>query len=255
MSHPLYLRWRSYEAAPKENIDISPSAIVLSTKQKTEAVDIVYLQLHIAVLFMLPPPAVAAATATSILNNAVPTILTSAAAFAMATIAPTVPTATETLSSAIATATGSPHDPPPNGECRLLGPFALIVQAALGGLALLALVFKRYRERPQRPLKIWAFDVSKQVVGSVLVHIANLVMSMLSSGQLSIKVGPEHIQGADEPYTPNPCSFYLLNLAIDVSRSILIHTKIVTCTNATIRPPSVFQYLSSFSASSLPYSA
>jgi hypothetical protein len=204
---------------------------------------------------MLPPPAVAAATATSILNNAVPTILTSATAFAIATIAPTVPTATETLSSAIATATGSPHDPPPNGECRLLGPFALIVQAALGGLALLALVFKRYRERPQRPLKIWAFDVSKQVVGSVLVHIANLVMSMLSSGQLSIKVGPEHIQGADEPYTPNPCSFYLLNLAIDVSRSILIHTKIVTCTNATIRPPSVFQYLSSFSASSLPYSA
>lgn len=95
-----------------------------------------------------------------------------------------------------------------NGECKLLGPFALFIQGALGVLALLVLVFKRWRERPQRPLKIWAFDASKQVVGSALLHIANLLMSMLSSGQLTIKAGD---------YQANPCSFYLLNLAIDVS--------------------------------------
>ena len=95
-----------------------------------------------------------------------------------------------------------------NGECKLLGPFALVVQAALGALALLSLVYKRWRERPQRPLKIWAFDASKQVVGSALLHVANLLMSMLSSGQLTVK--------ADD-YQANPCSFYLLNLAIDVS--------------------------------------
>ena len=97
-----------------------------------------------------------------------------------------------------------------NGECKLLGPFALIVQAALGALALLSLVYKRWRERPQRPLKIWAFDASKQVIGSALLHVLNLLMSMLSSGQLTVKVK------ADE-YQANPCSFYLLNLAIDVS--------------------------------------
>lgn len=97
-----------------------------------------------------------------------------------------------------------------NGECRLLGPFALIVQGALGALALLSLVYKRWRERPQRPLKIWAFDASKQVFGSVLLHIANLLMSMLSSGQLTVKPGD---------YQANPCSFYLLNLAIDVSNT------------------------------------
>lgn len=95
-----------------------------------------------------------------------------------------------------------------NGECRLLGPFALFIQAALGALALLSLVYKRWRERPQRPLKIWAFDASKQVFGSVLLHIANLFMSMLSSGELTLKAGD---------YQANPCSFYLLNLAIDVS--------------------------------------
>lgn len=95
-----------------------------------------------------------------------------------------------------------------NGECRLLGPFALFIQGALGLLALLSLVYKRWRERPQRPIKIWAFDASKQVVGSALLHVANLLMSMLSSGEFTVKAGD---------YQANPCSFYLLNLAIDVS--------------------------------------
>jgi hypothetical protein len=93
------------------------------------------------------------------------------------------------------------------GKCELLGGFAIIVQGALGGLALLSLVFKRWRERPQRPLKIWGFDVSKQVVGAILIHMANLLLSMISSGDL--QSGPSN---ADL----NPCSFYLLNLAIDV---------------------------------------
>jgi hypothetical protein len=180
---------------------------------------------------MLPPPSVVVSTATFL--DAVPTLLSSAA-FAIATVSvpsasiPNVPSATEILAAALATASAiaagsdkGPHEPLPNGECRLLGPFALIVQGALGGLALLALVYKRWRERPQRPLKIWAFDVSKQVVGSVLVHIANLLMSLLSSGQLPIKVGPQHVSrdtaATNDRYVPNPCSFYLLNLAIDVS--------------------------------------
>lgn len=94
-----------------------------------------------------------------------------------------------------------------NSECRLLGPFSILVQAALGALALLSLVFKRWRERPQRPVKVWAFDVSKQVFGSSMLHLANLLMSMFSAGQLEIH----------RDYKPNPCSFYLLNLGIDVS--------------------------------------
>ncbi|KFY68520.1 hypothetical protein V496_01012 [Pseudogymnoascus sp. VKM F-4515 (FW-2607)] len=112
-----------------------------------------------------------------------------------------------------------------NGECELLGPFALFVQLALGGLALLALVFKRWRERPQRPVKVWAFDVSKQVVGSVLLHGANLVMSMLSSGRFSMKV-EDVIETRDEGGSgsgePNPCSFYFLNLLIDTTIGIPI---------------------------------
>ena len=98
------------------------------------------------------------------------------------------------------------------GECELLGSFAILIQGALGILALGSLVFKRWRERPQRPVKIWAFDVSKQVVGSILLHLANLLMSMLSSGTLTVSSPSESAS------TANPCSFYLLNLAIDVSQ-------------------------------------
>lgn len=105
-----------------------------------------------------------------------------------------------------------------NGECQLLGPFALIIQASLGALALLSLVYKRWRERPQRPIKIWAFDASKQVVGSMLLHVANLLMSMLSSGELSVT------PATSKDYQANPCSFYLLNLAIDVRQEYLFRT-------------------------------
>lgn len=99
-----------------------------------------------------------------------------------------------------------------NGECRLLGSFSLIVQAALGALALLSLVYKRWRERPQRPVKVWAFDVSKQVFGSAMLHLANLLMSMFSAGQFDIT----------STYKPNPCSFYLLNIGIDTTLGIPI---------------------------------
>ncbi|KAA8649990.1 uncharacterized protein ATNIH1004_002670 [Aspergillus tanneri] len=99
------------------------------------------------------------------------------------------------------------RDADDSGECRLLGPFSLLVQAALGALALLSLVYKRWRERPQRPVKVWAFDVSKQVFGSAMLHLANLLMSMFSAGQLEIT----------SDYKPNPCSFYLLNLGIDTT--------------------------------------
>lgn len=134
-------------------------------------------------------------------------------------------------STASGVASGSPDDGN-RGECQLLGSFALFVQLALGGLALMSLVYKRWRERPQRPVKIWFFDASKQVFGSVLVHVANVFMSMLTSGRFSIKVEPAAVSAAammvkrfagprdvidDGDYAPNPCSFYLLNLAIDVS--------------------------------------
>ncbi|KAF4438897.1 vacuolar membrane [Fusarium acutatum] len=109
---------------------------------------------------------------------------------ATSAIASAASLASSTAASATFIASGAPQsydEDDSNGECSLLGSFALLVQGALGALALLSLVYKRWRERPQRPLKIWFFDVSKQVFGSVLVHIANIFMSMLTSGRFSVQ--------------------------------------------------------------------
>ena len=107
-----------------------------------------------------------------------------------------------------------------NGECNLLGDFALLVQGALGLLAVSSLAIKRLRESPRRPMKIWFFDVSKQVFGSVLLHLANVLMSMLSSGKFDVATTtaatPQYTVTDEQGKQPNPCSFYLLNLAIDV---------------------------------------
>lgn len=107
-------------------------------------------------------------------------------------------------------------------QCKLLGPFALLVQGALGVLALLTLVVKRFRENPKRPWRVWFFDVAKQVTGAIILHLINLMMSELGAGNLENQVAElgSQAQPDEEGRKPNPCSFYLLNLAIDVSHSV-----------------------------------
>ena len=74
--------------------------------------------------------------------------------------------------------------------------------------------------------------MSKQVIGSALVHLANLLLSLLSSGTFTTEPTPTTALGAarlalrrrhagaedggDNGHHSNPCSFYLLNLGIDV---------------------------------------
>lgn len=140
-----------------------------------------------------------------------PPEVSQSAAFAVPTAAP----------SSVAAAGKHPLDGEDGkGECNLLGDFALLVQGALGLLAVSSLAIKRLREHPRRPMKIWFFDVSKQVFGSVLLHLANVLMSMLSSGQFDIATQTQNAGAAavaaEKGDDPNPCSFYLLNLAIDV---------------------------------------
>lgn len=136
-----------------------------------------------------------------------------AVAFVVTVSGESIPTTTTSFPSAEPTTDPVPAEASANPDekgdrdCKLLGPFSLLIQLALGAFALLALVYKRWKERPQRPLKVWAFDVSKQVFGSGMLHLANIFMSMISAGQFDIT----------EEYNANPCSYYLLNLGIDVS--------------------------------------
>ncbi|KLO19900.1 hypothetical protein SCHPADRAFT_817456 [Schizopora paradoxa] len=86
-------------------------------------------------------------------------------------------------------------------SCRLLGPTALIVQALMGVLVVLSLLYKRHREKPKRPWKIWMFDVSKQIAGQAFVHGINVLISDLAAHHSS----------------KNPCVMYFLNILIDTT--------------------------------------
>lgn len=100
-------------------------------------------------------------------------------------------------------------------ECRLLqGVYALVAQALLVGIVMLSLAFKRYRERPQRPLLVWAMDVSKQVVSSGAAHVGGLAFSILAHWQT-------RSQGTSE------CSWYFVIYTMDttlgVSLTLMMH--------------------------------
>ncbi|KAJ7639253.1 vacuolar membrane protein-domain-containing protein [Roridomyces roridus] len=89
-------------------------------------------------------------------------------------------------------------------SCRLLGPVALIVQALMGVLVILSLLYKRHREKPMRPWRIWLFDVSKQVVGQMWIHGVNVLVSSLVSHHSS----------------QNACVSYFLNILIDTTLGV-----------------------------------
>jgi hypothetical protein len=125
-------------------------------------------------------------------------------------------------------------DDPDDGECQLMGPFAILVQMALAALALLALLLKRQREHPRRRFQVWysspaqdvltcrAFDVSKQMIGALELHFTNIFLSDIASrlGAKSLKLHP------------NPCVWYFplatltkryfLNLFVDCTIGVPI---------------------------------
>lgn len=183
----------------------------------TELVEIVGME-SVEVVTLAPTTSTAVPLPTETGSEEVEDALT------IATAPPTPPAEDDKASSPDTEPEHGPDSAPeapnaPKKECQLLGPFALLVQGALGGFALLTLVAKRYRETPRRPWKIWFFDVSKQIFGSMLTHVLNVGMSMISSVNIANHAEKFGSLAHDEDGRgPNPCSYYLLNLGIDVSR-------------------------------------
>lgn len=192
------------------------------------------------------------ANGTASVSTMTEAVSTKEGAFGIATAPPEPPkdggkegstgglTATPLNDSAEQEAPDPPQEPIERNECQLLGPFALLVQGALGAFAILSLVGKRYRETPKRPWKIWFFDVSKQVLGSMLTHVLNLAMSMMGTVDVINAAATKGIEeGKHDPQgrQPNPCSYYLLNLGIDVSLGVRMTFESLN-TNLGRRPPS-----------------
>ncbi|PPR02651.1 hypothetical protein CVT24_002134 [Panaeolus cyanescens] len=102
--------------------------------------------------------------------------------------------------------TGTIEYPVDQPSCQLLGPTALVVQALMGIFVISSLIYKRHRETPKRPWRIWLFDVSKQVVGQMFLHGINVLVSSLFS-----------IHNA-----ANACVSYFLNILIDTTFGVAL---------------------------------
>ncbi|PWN53058.1 hypothetical protein IE53DRAFT_310980 [Violaceomyces palustris] len=116
-----------------------------------------------------------------------------------------IPTSSTIQSPSIPTPTSILDSPEVDSDnCRLLGPFALVVQATMGLLVVGSLIYKRQREKPKRKWKIWILDITKQMLGQVFVHTLNVVLS-----DLVAKEGGN-----------NPCSLYFLNILVDTTLGV-----------------------------------
>lgn len=106
------------------------------------------------------------------------------------------------------------------GKCELVGTFSLLTQAILGLLCLLSLILKRFYEHPlRRTWQVWFFDVSKQVIGAMGVHVFNLLLSILKTlpDESAVQVPDD-----DEGPVGDPCDWYFLSIVLDCTIGVFI---------------------------------
>ena len=68
-----------------------------------------------------------------------------------------------------------------NSKCEMFGGFGVLIQAILGAAAFSILIVKRYVEKPRRAWKIWFYDIAKQIISSLVLHLFNLIISAVLS--------------------------------------------------------------------------
>ncbi|XP_064822637.1 store-operated calcium entry regulator STIMATE-like isoform X1 [Oncorhynchus masou masou] len=100
--------------------------------------------------------------------------------------------------------------PTPNADTRgcengdLMDSFGIFLQGLLAMVAFSTLMLKRFREpkHERRPWRIWFLDTSKQAIGMLFIHFANIYLSDLTE--------------------EDPCSLYLINFLLDASLGMLL---------------------------------
>ncbi|AWO98267.1 putative transmembrane protein 110-like [Scophthalmus maximus] len=82
--------------------------------------------------------------------------------------------------------------------------FGVLIQALLAVVAFSTLMLKRFHEPVgvRRPWRIWFYDTSKQAIGALFIHFANVFLSTLTKA--------------------DPCSLYLMNFLLDATIGMLV---------------------------------
>ncbi|XP_062977250.1 store-operated calcium entry regulator STIMATE [Elgaria multicarinata webbii] len=83
--------------------------------------------------------------------------------------------------------------------------FGIFLQGLLGVVAFSLLLLKRFREpkHERRPWRIWFLDTSKQAIGMLFIHFANVYLSDLTKED-------------------DPCSLYFINFLLDATLGMLL---------------------------------
>ncbi|KAM8931013.1 store-operated calcium entry regulator STIMATE-like [Pelodytes ibericus] len=108
----------------------------------------------------------------------------------------------------------SGRSPPGCGNGDMMAGFGIFLQGLLAMMAFSILMLKRFREpkHERRPWRIWFLDTSKQAIGMLFIHFANVYLSDLT--------------GED------PCSLYLINFLLDATLGMLLiyaGVRVVSC--------------------------
>ncbi|XP_068108068.1 store-operated calcium entry regulator STIMATE-like isoform X2 [Hyperolius riggenbachi] len=110
--------------------------------------------------------------------------------------------------------TEAPGSPQGCGNGAFMGSFGIFLQGLLAVMAFSILMLKRLREpkHERRPWKIWFLDTSKQAIGMLFIHFANVYLSDLTR--------------------EDPCSLYLINFLLDATLGMLLiyaGVRVVSC--------------------------
>lgn len=111
-----------------------------------------------------------------------------------------------------------PHKPDDGGKCELVGTFSLLTQAFLGLICLSSLILKRSYEHPlRRSWSVWSFDVLKQLIGALGVHVFNVFLSILKTRDT-----PQAYDTPDEVGSDDPCDWYFLSIMLDCTIGVYV---------------------------------
>lgn len=126
----------------------------------------------------------------------------------------------------------APSNDDNDGKCELVGTFSLLTQAFLGLLCMLSLIAKRFYEYPvRRTWPVWFFDVSKQVIGALGVHVFNVLLSILKTLPNDVVLTGDNLPDAcngDEDCGGDPCDWYFLSIVLDCTIGVYVLYVVLT---------------------------
>ncbi|KDO35089.1 hypothetical protein SPRG_01154 [Saprolegnia parasitica CBS 223.65] len=94
-------------------------------------------------------------------------------------------------------------------QCLLLTDgFARFIQVLLGFCAMGVLYVKRELEQPKRSFNVWTYDVSKQGIGALMIHMLNILLSIFLTRRSDV--------------SDDECAIYFMTFLMDATLGTLL---------------------------------